>query len=34
MSKEKMVYNNITEVQINGKTKYRFPYKGADSKVK
>jgi len=34
MSKEKMVYNNITEVQINGKTKYRFPYKGADSKPK
>jgi len=34
MSKEKLEYNNISSVQINGKTKYRFQYKGADNKIK
>ena len=34
MSKEKLEYNNISPVQIDGKTKYRFQYKGADNKVK
>lgn len=34
MSKEKLEYNNISSVKINGKTKYRFQYKGADNKIK
>ena len=34
MSKEKLQYNNIRAVQIRGKTKYRFEYRGADNKTK
>ena len=34
MSKEKLQYNNIRPVQIRGKTKYRFEYRGADNKTK
>lgn len=34
MNKEKLAYGNISPVQIGGKTKYRFTYKGADNKVK
>ena len=34
MNKEKLQYNNISEVKINGKIKYRFKYKGADNKDK
>jgi integrase len=34
MNKEKLQYNNISEVKINGKIKYRFKYKGADNKYK
>lgn len=34
MSKEKLQYNNITPVQVRGKTKFRFQYKGADNEIK
>lgn len=34
MSKEKIAYGNIVKVQNNGKTQYRFAYKGADNNVK